>query len=255
MPQHTIHVRTTRKQLMDTIRQELPRALSGHGPDSTGLVQGLQLRVGMQALSLIKEAFVVKARGGTDEAGDSWPPLTRKHIAYGRRHPGLDSIRRQAKAEGRPGRPLLTKRQNERWKALYTRALRGLAAQNREGGAGPEEKGHAAAYAWMVLKTEGGKTILGEYGDTPTEILRDSGQLLNSLSPGVAGPSGHPNQIFRVNPGEVIIGTNRKGAARMHAGKRRLWPRVETWPQRWWGLLSGTLRDGAANVLQRMLGG
>ncbi len=253
MAENVVHFRGTRQQLHSLI-STLPRILSGHVSDPTGLTRGLQLRIGVQALSLIKEAFVAKARGGSDEAGDSWPPLSKKYVAYHRRHPGLASKRAQAKAEGRPGRPLLTKQQNERWKSIYARTLHAL-TPNLLQGPGREEKSHAAAHAWMVLKAEGGKTIFGEYADAPTETLRDTGTLLNSLSPGVDGPSGHPNQIFNVSPGSIIVGSNRKGAAFHHRGKRRLWPRVETWPARWWSLIMDQLRDGAAQVLVNILRG
>lgn len=259
MAQNVVHVRMTRQQLQETIRT-LPLLLNGHAADTTGLVRGLQLRTGVEALSLIKNSFVAKASGGADEAGDRWPKLSPRTVAYGRRYPGLAAKRAAAKAEGRPGRPLLTKKQNERWKQIYANALRGIMGK-MHGPPGPDEKGHAAAYAWLTIKEEGGKTIFGEYADAPHEILRDTGQLLNSLSPGVDGPSGHENQIFDVSTaGTVIVGTNRKGAADHHTGangkpERRLWPRVERWPARWWGNLIGALRDGAAEVLQRLLNG
>lgn len=263
MATNVVHFRGTRKQLADIVRS-LPLVLNGHMQDPGGLAQGLQLRIGAAALSLIKVAFIAKSRGGTDEAGDSWTKLSPKYVAYGRRHPELTQIRKQAKAEGRPGRPMLTKKQDERWRRIFAGKLHQVSAKQRKmtifGGTSTQAKSAAAAYAWAVLKAEGGQTIFDNFKDAPVEILRDTGVLLNSLSPGVNGPSGHENQVFRVQPGTVIVGTNRKGAAAHHKGsgklpERRLWPRVERWPSSWWQQITGTLRDGAAQVLIRMLGG
>jgi hypothetical protein len=50
----------------------------------------------MAALGFIKPAFVTKMHGGTDEAGDSWPPLKRETVAYSRRHPGMPKAKDRA---------------------------------------------------------------------------------------------------------------------------------------------------------------
>ena len=39
-------------------------------------------------------------------------------------------------------------------------------------------KAHAAAYAWIITKEAGGKTVLDTYGNTQVEILRDTGQTI-----------------------------------------------------------------------------
>ena len=75
-------------------------------------------------------------------------------------------------------------------------------------------RSHAAAVAWLVLKIEGAKTLVDKYGHRIVEILRDTGLLLNSLSPGVYSSE----RVFKVGHGEVIVGTNRKGAAAHHHG-------------------------------------
>lgn len=249
----TVYVHATRPQIRQMMRVAIG-ALAGNHADATGQVRQLMLAMGMEAMSIVKEAFLVKAAGGTDEAGLTWPPLSPKTIAYSRRHPGLTAKRNAATAEGRPGRPLLTKAENDRWKKIFAGRVH---AYQKKGASLKEAKAHAAATAWMILKAEGGKTILGEYGDTKVEILRDTGLLLNSFSPGV--PS--KEQILRTEPGAVILGTNRKGAADHHRGipgrlpQRRLWPEVSSWPAAWWDRIAGVLRQGTISLVTRMLGG
>lgn len=199
------------------------------------------LLLGVAALSLIRKAFIVKARGGTDEAGESWAPLKAETIAYGRRHPGL------RRTGPNPKRPLLTKQQDALWRGIYAGIL-----------ASTKDPRLAAAIAWTKVKAEGGRTIKAEYGGQQVEILRDRGLLLNSLSPGVDGPSGAAHQVFRIEQGGVIVGTNRKGALAHHNGtkhlpQRRLWPDPTNWPAHWWKFLLSTLRDGVARVLIQRL--
>ena len=57
-------------------------------------------------------------------------------------------------------------------------------------------------------------TLLMKYGGRQVDILRDTGLLLNSLSPGVVSAE----QVFKVAPGTVIVGTNRKWAYCHHYG-------------------------------------
>ena len=102
-----------------------------------------------------------------------------------------------------------------------------------------------------MLKGEGAKTLLELYGNTQVDILRDTGILLNSLSPGV--PGSVPDQVFRIGVGEVIVGTNRKGAASHHQGipgrlpQRRLWPEPSKWPASWW---ESILEQGRAGLIE-----
>lgn len=200
----------------------------------------------MAALGKVREAFIVKARGGTDECGLSWQPLSPKTIAYSRRHPGVPKP--SVRAAFSPSW-MLTEKQRARWWALY-RAFSGTAPQGAAFHAPGASRGWAAARAWIQLRAEGAKTLMSEYGETKVDILRDAGLLLNSLSPGVQ--SG--NQIFRVNPGEIIIGTNRKWAAAHHNGipgklpKRRLWPDPKQWTSQWWKGILETARDGLTEL-------
>jgi hypothetical protein len=247
----TIYFRGTRQE----VRQILAAAVgiaAGHTPDSTGTVQDMQLRMGMEALSIVRDAYVVKAQGGTDEAGLSWPPLKPETIAYGRTHPGLNAKR----ANGpHPQRPLLTKDQDKLWRKLFARTTHWLVGKGTDQ---DEAKRIAAANAWIIVKAQGGKTILGEYGNEKVEILRDKGILLNSLSPGVAAGSA-PGQVFKFGAGEVIVGTNVPYAAAHHHGvpgklpQRRLWAEPAAWPFAWMERIAVAGRDGVVDLIKRLL--
>lgn len=86
------------------------------------------------------------------------------------------------------------------------------------------------------------------------EILRDTGVLLNSLSPGVAG------NVLDAKPGEIIVGSNVPYARFHHEGTdtipaRRLWPEPRRWPAPWWRDIAGEVRDGVVRLAVRLLGG
>lgn len=243
MIEETVYVRASLRQVADALRRvpHLARGAAG---------RGLMLRVGLAALGRVRRAFVAKARGGADETGLSWKPLSPRTVAYSRKHPGMP--------RKRPGtRPswALTAAQRARWKGLfarYVRVFRGDAA-------------HAAAVAWAVLKKEGAKTVLGRYGSAKAEILRDTGLLLNSLSPGVVAgraaptsPGTKPRQVFRLGPGQVIIGTKRKGAVYHHRGtsrlpKRPLWPAPRDWTAGWWADIQAQAVMGLLDIATAQL--
>lgn len=236
MIQNVTHVRASRAAARQALAALPRRALAGGQ-----VADAMMARCGMAALGRIKQAFVVKARGGTDEAGDQWKPLSPRTIAYSKtRQRGRGGRTRAEK--GRPTRPsqALNAKQQARWWEVYRRQL-----AIRKG-----DKGHAAAVAWLVLKGEGARTLVDKYGHRQVEILRDTGLLLNSLSPGVASAE----QVFRVGRGEVIVGTNRKGAAGHHAGipgrlpQRRLWPEPRKWPTGWWQDITEQVKQGLADL-------
>jgi len=246
MNQATYH--GSRASLMEKLR-ELPALLAGKSADPAKDRDRLMGALGLQALTLIKDAYVTKSRGGTDEAGIHWEPLSPRYVAYGRRHPGLARKRTLAAKAGRARRPLLTKAQDELWRRIYVRNLRRMQKQGKS-----KAEGIAAAIAWATVKRAGGKTILAEYGKTHVEILRDTGRLLNSLSPGSSPAPTSSDQIFRVEAGAIVVGTNVYYASFVHK-KRPLWPNDPNGiPASWWARLGDTLSDGLAMLLQRKLG-
>lgn len=249
-----IRVRSSKRKVVGMIRR-LPKLVRTD--------RAFWVRIGLQALSIIKDAFLIKARGGTDAAGLKWPPLSPYTIAYKRRHPGFNR-RTGAFTKGRlPGSKkragsapswMLTQKQRDRWWSLYGTFL------HRYKG----DKAHAAASAWFVLKGEGARTIMGIYGNASVEILRDLSLLYNSLTPAAqpdsatSSPPRQQLQIFKVGSGSVTLGTRRKWAWTHHNGtrtipQRRLWPETEKWPAEWWGLILGQAVQAAKKLLTQKL--
>jgi hypothetical protein len=250
--ENILSTHATRRQVR-TVLSKLPAIATGSVGGSTMLMRSLLVRIGLTALAHIRDAFVVKARGGTDETGLKWKPLSPYTIAYRRRHPGLP------KKRSRLTHPswMLKEKERKRWWKLYSRFLAMYKG----------DKSHAAAHAWFILKEEGAQTILSVYGNTRVEILRDTGLLLNSLTPGIdpivgiapSTPPRTPHQVFRLGQGEVVIGTNRKWCGTHHRGvpgripKRPLWPDPKKWPSSWWRDILGQAREGLVDIALHLL--
>lgn len=251
MAEQVIYVRASAEAVTEAVRSIPSEARAG------GVIaNAMMVRCGMVALGRIRTAFIAKARGGMDEAGDSWKPLKPSTIAYSRRHrkkPGsLSESQVFSRAKKLPWIPkasvraghapsyALTKKQRDRWWDVYRRGLAMFKG----------DKGHAARRAWFILKSEGATTLIAQYGGAQVDILRDTGLLLSSLSPGVKSAE----QVFRVEPGEVIVGTNRKWAAVHHRGipgrlpQRRLWPEPGRWPSSWWQDIAEQARQGLIDL-------
>jgi hypothetical protein len=139
------------------------------------------------------------------------------------------------------------------WRKLFA----GFASRFMLSGASESEaKSHAAAVAWNIMKKRGAKTKLQVFGDRKVQILRDTGRLLNSLSPGLLsgkGPAvsyskpsgeGGNEQIFETEPGLVIVGTNVE-YAETHQKTRPFLPDDRhavpvAWWQRWTAIALAT---------------
>lgn len=96
----------------------------------------------------------------------------------------------------------------------------------------------------------------GKRKSANVEILRDTGLLLNSMSPGIT----IAEQVFRIGRGEVIVGTNRKWAGVHHNGsrngripQRRLWPEPRNWPESWWADISEQARAGLIDIAEFLI--
>jgi hypothetical protein len=79
--------RGNRLQLRQALASIGP-VLAGRAPDPQGIARGVQLRVGVAALSQVQQDFLLKSRGGTGRDGISWPPLKPETIARRRRSAG-----------------------------------------------------------------------------------------------------------------------------------------------------------------------
>lgn len=211
-----IYFRGNREEVRDAIIGVV-RAVTGNAAEHAALARQIHTAIGIAALSDIQQDFIRKARGDVGEDGVKWPRLTAKYLAYGRRFGrGEQAGLKRGAGFGRahrlaPGqnKGLLTVSQLKQWRAIFSRLLRRFASSMDIG----EAKAKAAAIAWAVLKRMGAKTKLEVFGNRPHEILRDTGVLLNSLSPGELAPDGigydpPEDQIFRAIRGGVIVGTN-----------------------------------------------
>lgn len=208
-------------------------ALIGRGPDRGNLARSVHLAVGVEALSCVKENFIVLSRGVAGVDGTVWPPLSKPYLAYQRRF-GKGEKAALKKGAGLTGanrhRGLLTAAQDKRWKEVFYAVYRRLAMSSNDTGA--QLKSKAAQIAWMTVKREGAKTMLEVYGNRKVDILRDSGVLLNSLSPGVfdgfqynkPSAEGGSQQIMEPTDEGAIVGTHVPYAKYHHLGKRPLWP-------------------------------
>lgn len=230
----TIFVKPQQREEIKQLIRDLPAILSGRSPDQFGLAHGFKLRMAVMFFSNVKEAFIIKARGGTDVAGISWPKLTKKYLAYGR---GPKSSRTAGGSSpgGKDG--FMSPAQLKAWQRDYAQALAWLSAKI---GFGRVAKSQAAAIAWSKAKARGVRTILEVFGNRDVEILRDRGILFNSLSPGVLSENGPDafysppeDQVVEEQPSSLTVGTSVEYAKFHQDGKRPLWPQDGSIPQEW----------------------
>lgn len=240
-----LHTRKSPEQIRQALAA-LVLATKG-GSDTSGLLQPFQLRLGYGLLSCFYQAYLIKAKGGTDEMGIRWDPLKRETIAYKRLHPGLNAKRKKAAAEGRPGRPLLSEQQDTLWRKTYAQFY----AKYEAAGEG-DASGHAAAIAWIITKAAGGKTIIGEYGDTPVEIGRDTGRALNSMAAAIRSSSSNEDTEVRAPAGMVEVAIKRPGMVHFHK-RRPLWDSSRPLPQSYREVLDDVTTSFIGQVLPRLL--
>lgn len=231
------------------------RTLATTGSDPSSLAHGLQLRMGVGLLACVQRDFAKKASGQTGEDGITWPKLKRSTIAQRRTTAGE---RKSLGIGGKRVRGLLTPKQDKRWRAIF--AQRKAMFQAKFGLGDKESSARAAQIAWTILKAEGAKTKLDVLGGRYVEILRDTGELFRSFSPGVDDqPSGADGQIFRTLPDRVMVGTNKK--TWHHSGipgklpARPFWRPDGSLPDAWWQIILGLGVSGLARALALVLGG
>ncbi len=197
--------------------QQLAAVLTGRAEDNDQIARGFMLALGFAALSDIRSAFIEKSRGGTDEMGIKWQPLAPETIANRRVGPGakkpqiavsdtagqrLDKITQAQLVRDRERiRNRETKKAFRRFQLLLPKA---------------EALRRARIVGGLKATAVTGKTKVQTLGSRDVEILRDTGILFNSLSPGLlqgarySKPTGQggEQQIMETFPGELIVGTN-----------------------------------------------
>ena len=228
--------------------------LSGRNPDHGRLARSVFLVVGMAALADIQQDFLKKSRGGVGDDGVKWPPLSKEYLAYGRRFGKGEQakLKKQAglgrqhnRGTGRNG-GLLSASQQKRWNQLYAQSLAWMAARYPI----DEARAMAAGHAWNKIKEEGAKTKLEVYGNRQVDMLRDTGVMFNSLSPGHLSPDGtysppDSNQIFEAIANGIVVGTKVPYADAQNKKRRFIPDEVPaTWQQRWELVLIGAIVSG-----------
>lgn len=235
--------------------RRLALILAGREQDEMGIRRGFLLALGFGALSDFKAAFITKARGGTDEAGVKWPPLKPETIAN--RRVGPRDKQNAPIAE----REKIVKRETKR----LLRRLRLSLPEN-------EAQFRAKQMAQAIATRETGKTKVQTLGSRQVDMLRDTGILFNSLSPGRlsggANPSGYSKptapggseQVFDLSREGIIVGTNVKYAATHNYGRGKIPQRMfiperesqipDIWWERWLGISLKAFEAGAAQLMR-----
>ncbi len=248
--------------------QRLPQILAGRVPDENGIATGFRTRIGYTIFSLIAPNFNEMGRGIAGVDGEKWAALSKEYLAYGRRFgPGEQAELRDehgvrgVKFQSAPGdkKGLLTKQQLKLWRQVFAQSLKRYIMKQPEA----QARAHAAAVAWIVVKSKGGKTKLEVYGNRTVQMLVDTGYMRASLQPGTLhdqglnavytkpGGRGGMAQVASFDlPYAIIIGTNTQYAKYHHFGrgkrKRRLWP-LE-FPQDWWNQILGSALSGLVRI-------
>lgn len=269
MSKYTVHFQGSREQARQCVGR-LAGILCGRESDDLGVARGVHAAIGFAALSDIKDDFIRKSRGETGEDGVKWKPLSREYLAYGRRFgrgeqaalrkgAGLTRANKYTLGNQTPDTPgsgplpsrlggTLTDFQVKRWWEIYFKHRNRLMISLPP----REAKSRAAALAWIQIKSEGAKTKLEVYGNRQVDIGRDTGVLLNSLSPGELANSGRnttyakptgdggAEQVFELINNGVIVGTNVRYAAAFN----KLRPFIpqggripNVWQERWAGVI------------------
>lgn len=206
----TIHWHGTRAELRQRLGT-LVRVLTGKEPDTSGVVESMQLALGEVMLSKIKEAFVVKSQGGTDEMGIAWPPLSATTLALRTKNTGAKTMAKlDREFQWLPKhRRFLIAAHRERLESLY-----------QDGVTGGRARRHASRILRLMqpyLPPTRFKKLEKELKEQPTtrakklaqagayaEILRDTGRFLNSF----AGGQANPDRKLYSGPGVIVIGSN-----------------------------------------------
>lgn len=236
----TVVFRGSRSELRNILGNLGPQ-LSGSASDTGGMAREFATALGVGLLSEVKDAYIEKARGGTDDMGIKWDPLSPVTIAN-RRSGGTPGERKRQQIVARE-----TKKQAERF-----------------GG----DKKRAKIAAQRLATKQTGMTKLQTLGNRDVEILRDTGILFNSISVGEisGGTYVRPNEdgsefhVFEAEPGLCVVGTRVFYAATHQKGRANIPARPflpddnNPIPEAWWNsmldLATGFLVEALVRTLR-----
>lgn len=234
-----IHFVGSRAKVTD-LAYQLAAMIAGRAPDRFDIAKGFLLSIGVAALSDIRYAYEIKAKGGTDAMGIKWPPLAPSTIA--RRRVGPKDKANDAAIKER--QKIADREYRKEYEKLRARLSISMTAE--------QARSRARQIAGMRATRQTGRTKVDVLGNRKVEILRDTGVLMNSLGPGeltiqngtvtYTSPDsdGGAEQVLELQPGTVIVGTNvayagthQKGSG--HIPRRQILPENESEvPQAWW---------------------
>jgi len=105
----------------------------------------------------------------------------------------------------------------------------------------------------IARRRQGPKRSRRKGKPSAVDILRDTGELLRSLSPGVDDrPSGADGQVFATAPGRVIVGTNKKPwhqRGNRNLPARPMWPNNGRIPAAWWQAINLAAMRGVVRAV------
>jgi hypothetical protein len=260
----TILFRGTKQEAINKVR-EFVRAMAGKGPSPA--VEGLLLRLGTTLLGKIQESFVQKSEDGTDAMGVQWQPLSPVTLALRRKGTGpklAARLKREIPKLSRTRQALI----RSHYDRLY-RLYRADKASDRASASSRKHARHLLELMKPALSPTRYKKLKGQLEkDLPNPrakqtallgafalILRDTGRLLNSLSPQIASP----DRILRFMPGAVAVGSNvsylkyhqsdkarqKKKDGTDKLPRRQILPdKAKPIPASWWKALSESLGRG-----------
>lgn len=255
--------------------QRVVNAVAGREADPTGgLVQALQLRMGMALLSRIKIAFEEKSQGQMGEDGITWKKLSPVTIAQRRLgHEDRKAVTVKARALG-----LSAADQKEMAKEIttYTSTLMvkfgighgtasGLARSHVENRWRTKIKVFGKMFANDPNRAGYGSphnrpavgSILYKFAYLSTRhvlILEDSGELHRAFSPGVGGGSGGDGNILMAQKGAIVVGVSKKpwhhhGSKDGKLPSRPYWPRNGALPDSWWKSIIDAGETGLTEII------
>jgi hypothetical protein len=257
--------------------------VTGREPDSLGIARGVFTAVGFAALSDIKADYMRKAAGGTGEDGIKWPALSPKTIAARRVGPKdkqlphiAERLKQEKDAKAAAGKRF-TAAAEERRKKLAARFALSMPIEEAKRRASEQVKAERKAADFglrgkIALAKQTGLRRVDIFSQRNVEILRDTGVLLNSLSPGeISGegpgltyrrPSGDggDEQIFELFESGIIVGSNvayakthQKGDPSRNIPARQIVPErgiPQAWKERWSAAGQRALQAGARLLFQ-----
>lgn len=218
MSQNTFHTQVPYSAILESL-VSLPQEITGDNVVTRRMLE----KCANTLLGLIRDSFIVKSLGGTDDAGDRWAPLKKVTI--------------ENRANKRKGRvsSFSKKRKGESSK-VYDSSVR---------------------RARSIMKSKGRTPTHNKYARRDNAILHDSGALLESLTP----HSSSRYQVLEVGNGTFAVGTTREGAYAHHRGvpgklpQRRLWPSPNNFPDKWWDMILKDIQGGMVETIKEIIRG